>query len=102
MNNPVTGLAILVAMIVAEAWLGFAGALEQAGPDRAAVPARPGRRGYGLDRAHRRAVEHPPRGAGVGMLIGLAVGASGVAIYNGLRGSTRSTRRSRSAACSTC
>ena len=27
MNNPVTGLAILVAMIVAEAWLGFAGAL---------------------------------------------------------------------------
>ena len=27
MNNPVTGLAILVAMFVAEAWLGFAGAL---------------------------------------------------------------------------
>jgi urea transporter len=27
MNNPVTGLAILVAMFVGEAWLGFAGAL---------------------------------------------------------------------------
>jgi urea transporter len=27
MNNPVTGLAILVAMVVGEAWLGFAGAL---------------------------------------------------------------------------
>jgi len=27
MNNPVTGLAILVAMFVAQAWLGFAGAL---------------------------------------------------------------------------
>ena len=27
MNNPVTGLAILVAMFVAEPWLGFAGAL---------------------------------------------------------------------------
>src|SRR3954469_14824645 len=27
MNNPITGLAILVAMFVAEAWLGFAGAL---------------------------------------------------------------------------
>ncbi|MGH2968903.1 MAG: urea transporter [Solirubrobacteraceae bacterium] len=27
MNNPLTGLAILVAMFVAEAWLGFAGAL---------------------------------------------------------------------------
>ena len=27
MNNPVTGLAILVAMFIAEAWLGFAGAL---------------------------------------------------------------------------
>jgi urea transporter len=27
MNNPVTGLAILVAMFVAEGWLGFAGAL---------------------------------------------------------------------------
>ena len=27
MNNPVTGLAILVAMFVAEAWLGFAGVL---------------------------------------------------------------------------
>jgi urea transporter len=27
MNNPVTGLAILIAMFVAEAWLGFAGAL---------------------------------------------------------------------------
>ena len=27
MNNPVTGLAILIAMFVGEAWLGFAGAL---------------------------------------------------------------------------
>ena len=27
MNNPVTGLAILVAMFIGEAWLGFAGAL---------------------------------------------------------------------------
>ena len=27
MNNPVTGLAILVAMFVAEPWLGFAGVL---------------------------------------------------------------------------
>lgn len=27
MNNPITGLAILVAMVVAEPWLGFAGAL---------------------------------------------------------------------------
>ena len=27
MNNPITGLAILVGMFVAEAWLGFAGAL---------------------------------------------------------------------------
>ena len=27
MNNPITGLAILVAMFVGEAWLGFAGAL---------------------------------------------------------------------------
>src|ERR1700754_4554914 len=26
MNNPITGLAILVAMFVGEAWLGFAGA----------------------------------------------------------------------------
>src|SRR3954470_6673273 len=27
MNNPITGLAILVAMVVGEPWLGFAGAL---------------------------------------------------------------------------
>jgi urea transporter len=48
MNNPVTGLAIIVAMVVAEAWLGFAGALGVAvstataialGMDRGAVRA---------------------------------------------------------------
>ena len=37
MNNPVTGLAILVAMFVAEPWLGFAGALGLAVSTAAAI-----------------------------------------------------------------
>jgi urea transporter len=40
MNNPVTGLAILVAMVIGEPWLGFAGAVEVAlGMDRGAIRA---------------------------------------------------------------
>lgn len=58
MNNPVRGLAILVAMFVGEAWLGFAGAL---------------------------GVVVSTLSTG-GMLTGLALGANGVAIYNGLWG----------------
>jgi urea transporter len=37
MNNPVTGLAILVAMVVAEPWLGFAGALGLVASNLAAI-----------------------------------------------------------------
>jgi urea transporter len=37
MNNPITGLAILVAMFVAEGWLGFAGALGLAVSTLAAI-----------------------------------------------------------------
>jgi urea transporter len=37
MNNPITGLAILVAMFVGEAWLGFAGALGVVASTLAAV-----------------------------------------------------------------
>jgi urea transporter len=37
MNNPVTGLAILVAMLIAEPWLGFAGALGLAVSTLAAI-----------------------------------------------------------------
>ena len=37
MNNPITGLAILVAMFVGEAWLGFAGALGLVASTLAAV-----------------------------------------------------------------
>ena len=37
MNNPVTGLAILVAMFIGEAWLGFAGALGVVSSTLAAV-----------------------------------------------------------------
>jgi urea transporter len=44
MNNPVTGLAILVAMFVGEAWLGFAGALGLAVSTLTAIA-------LGLDRA---------------------------------------------------
>src|SRR5215203_652445 len=37
MNNPVTGLAILVAMVVAEPWLGFAGSLGLVASNLAAI-----------------------------------------------------------------
>ncbi|MEO8688299.1 MAG: urea transporter [Solirubrobacteraceae bacterium] len=37
MNNPVTGLAILVAMVVAKPWLGFAGALGLVASNLAAI-----------------------------------------------------------------
>jgi urea transporter len=48
MNNPVTGLAILVAMFIAEPWLGFAGALGLAVSTAAALA-------IGMDRAAIRA-----------------------------------------------
>ena len=48
MNNPVTGLAILVAMVVAEPWLGFAGALGLVVSNLAAI-------GIGMDRGAIRA-----------------------------------------------
>jgi urea transporter len=48
MNNPVTGLAILVAMVVAEPWLGFAGALGLVASNLAAI-------GIGMDRGAIRA-----------------------------------------------
>jgi urea transporter len=48
MNNPITGLAILVAMFVAEAWLGFAGVLGLVVSTLAAIA-------IGMDRAAIRA-----------------------------------------------
>ena len=51
MNNPVTGLAILVAMFIAEPWLGFAGVL-----GRGRLDARRDRDRDGPRRDPRRAV----------------------------------------------